>query len=118
LLVTVAVALAAFVFCSILLDMEIEEKEQQSDVEETIEKPSIRTGSSSTIPPPLEMQPQSGNRSDKAEEELHSLEIGDHFLPRRRTVDAAKEVIGVHDHMHDSIGEKSDDLKRLHKSQP
>jgi hypothetical protein len=96
--------------------MEIKEKEQQSDVDESIEKPSIRTGSSSTIPPPLEMQPQNGNRSDKAEEELQSLEIGDHFLPRRRrTVDAAKEVIGVHDHMHDGIGEKSDDLKRLHK---
>ncbi len=97
--------------------MEIEEKEQQSDVEESIEKPSIRTGSSSTIPSPLEMQPQSSNRSDKAEE-LHILEIGDHFLPRRRMVDAAKEVIGVHDHMHDGIGEKSDDLKRLHKLQP
>jgi hypothetical protein len=36
--------------------MEIEEKEQQSDVEETIEKPSIHTGSSSTIPP-IHMNP-------------------------------------------------------------
>ncbi|CAK9228102.1 unnamed protein product [Sphagnum troendelagicum] len=29
-----------------------------------------------------------------------------------------QKVIGVHDHMHDGIGEKSDDLKRLHKLQP
>jgi hypothetical protein len=107
-----------FVFYSILLVMEIKEKEYQSDVEEIIEKSSIHIGSSSTILPPLEMQPQNGNKNDKTEEELYSLEIGDHFLPSRRMVDATKEVLGVHDHMHDGIGEKSDDQDQLHKLWP
>lgn len=94
--------------------MEIEEKEQQSNVEESIEEPSIHAGTSVT----LEMQPESCHRGDEAEDELHNLEIGDYFLPGRRTVDAAEKVVSVHDHMHRGVGEKSDDLKRLRELEP
>jgi hypothetical protein len=113
LLVTAAPMAAASVW-SVLFAAEIEEKEQQSNVEGSIEEPSIHPGTSVT----LEMQPQSSHRGDEAEDELHNLEIGDQFLPERRTVDAAEKVVSVHDHMDRGVGEKSDDLKRLHELEP
>jgi len=64
------------------------------------------------------VQPQSSHPADKTKHELDNLQIGDHFLPRRGTIDAAEEIVSIHDDVHRRVRQKRDDLQALRVEEP